>query len=227
MKIFVGFGYNERDSWIEEQVFPILECMDFNVVDGKDMHGELLQPGVKDRIDQSDAAVGFLTIRDPDITGDFNSHIWVRDELVHAAAKGKPIIPIREENVRVPDGLLGNIQYITLRQNDRLACVSELASALGRKNIRRIKLEPEDIDLNRDLNRWRVDPGFQIRYRTQDGNGLESPFRIGRLERVQYGFYLNVSDVPKRALVEIEGVFNGQSKFNSGWASADAVSIKI
>jgi len=228
MRIFVGFGYNDRDRWIETDVFPILECMGFVVIDGKDMHGEILQPEVKFRIDQSDAAIGFFTIRDPNSTGDFNSHIWVRDEMVHAAAKGLPIVPIREENARVPDGLLGNIQYIPLRQNDRLACMSELARALGRRNIRRIKLEPEATRLTRDLKQWNLDPNFEIRYRTQDNpSGLQSAFRAGRLERFENGFYLNVLDVPRRAYVEVEGLLNGQRKFNSGWASADAVSIKI
>jgi hypothetical protein len=228
MRIFVGFGYNDRDSWIETQVFPILECMGFIVIDGKDMHGEILQPAVRERIDQSDAAIGFLTIRDPNSTGDFNSHIWVRDEMVYAVGKGKPIIAVREENARVPDGLLGNIQYIPLRQDDRLACISELARALGRRNIRRIKLEPEDDELTRDLRQWRLDQNFEIRYRTQDSRtGLESAFREGRLERVENGFYLNVLDVPRRAYVEVEGLLNGQRKFNSGWASADAVSIRI
>ena len=33
MKVFVGFGYNDRDRWIEEQVFPILRGMGFGVVD--------------------------------------------------------------------------------------------------------------------------------------------------------------------------------------------------
>jgi hypothetical protein len=41
------------------------------------------------------------------------------------------------------------------------------------------------------------------------------------------GFYLNVSDVPKRAYVEVEGLLNGQPIFNSGWASADAVLVRI
>src|SRR5262249_23569121 len=58
MKVFVGFGYNDRDHWIEEQVFPILRGMGFTVVDGKDMHGEILQPEVQSRIEQSDAAKG-------------------------------------------------------------------------------------------------------------------------------------------------------------------------
>jgi hypothetical protein len=29
MKVFVGYGYNDRDSWIEEQVFPIFRGMGF------------------------------------------------------------------------------------------------------------------------------------------------------------------------------------------------------
>ena len=31
MRVFVGFGYNERESWIETQVFPILQNMGFVV----------------------------------------------------------------------------------------------------------------------------------------------------------------------------------------------------
>jgi hypothetical protein len=228
MRVFVGFGYNERDSWIETQVFPILQNMGFVVVDGKNLHGEILQDGVKSLIKQSDAVVGFLTIRDSTSTGDFNSHLWVQNELVYAVGLEKSIIPIREENVRVPDAILGNIQHIVLRQNDRLACVSELVRALGRKNIRRLKLEPEDDDLRRDLLRWRVDQNFVIRYRTQDSiTGIESGPQTGRLEVVNSGFYLNVSDVPRKDYVEIEGVLNGQARFNSGWASADAVTVKI
>src|SRR5215217_1723608 len=110
MRVFVGYGYNARDKWIEEHVFPVLECMGFTVVSGKDMHGEILQPEVEFRLDQSDAVVGFFTIREGQGDADFTSHIWVRDEMVHANAKGKPIIPIKEVDVKVPDGLLGNRQ---------------------------------------------------------------------------------------------------------------------
>ena len=64
MKVFVGFGYNERDKWIIGDVFPILHCMGFVVVTGEEMHGQELSPEVKRRIEQSDVVVGFLTIRD-------------------------------------------------------------------------------------------------------------------------------------------------------------------
>lgn len=227
MRIFVGFGYNDRDRWIEVQVFPILRCMGFTVVDGKEMHGEILQPAVQSRIEQSDAAIGFFTVREGQGEADFNSHIWVRDEMVHANAKGKPIIPVKEDGARIPDGLLGNRQYIPLHQNERLACVAELVAALGQRNIRRLKLDPEGDQLRRNLQQWRRTSGFVIQYRTLDEAGLESPFRRGRLELVDQGFYLNVADVPKRAYVEVEGVLNGATQFSSGWVSADAVQVKV
>jgi hypothetical protein len=188
MKVFVGFGYNARDHWIEEQVFPILRGMGFTVVDGRDMHGETLQPAVEARIDQSDAVIGFLTIREGQGEADFTSHIWVQDEMVHAHARGKPVIPVKEEGVRVPYGLLGDRQYIPLNQEDRLACVVKLVRALGRRNIRRLKLDPDEDHLRRNIHRWRNTQGFVIRYRTRDEADLESPHREGRLEMVDQSF---------------------------------------
>ena len=227
MTIFVGFGYNDRDSWIEGQVFPILRCMGFNVVDGKAMHGEILQPAVQSRIEQSDAAVGFFTLCERQGDADFNSHIWVRDEMVYAHATGRPIVYVKEEGARVPDGLLGNRQYITLRQSDRLACVVELVGALGRRDIRRLRLDPEDDELRKNLQRWRKSADFVIKCRTRDQDGNVSIDRPGRLELVEQGFYLNVSDVPRRGLIEVEGFLNGASQFGSGWVSADAIQVKV
>lgn|SRR5512134_2896320 len=226
MKVFVGFGYNQRDHWIEEQVFPILRGMGFAVVDGKDLYGRTLQPEIQSRIEQSDAAIGFFTKRDGQGDADFTSHIWVRDEMVYANAKEKPVIPVQEDGVKVPDGLLGDRQYIPLHQNDRLACVVGVVGALGQRNMRRLKLDPDTDELRRDLRRWMRTPGFVVRYRTQE-NGVESPYRDGRLELVDQGFYLNVTDVPKRAYLEVVGLLNGAIQLGSGWASADAVQVIV
>lgn len=227
MRIFVGFGYNERDRWIEERVFPILTNMGFTVVDGKDMHGQILQPEVESRIRQSDAVIGFFTLREGAENAEFNSHLWVRDELVFARGQDKAILLVREEGVRVPEGLLGNRQSIPLRLEDKLACVAELVEALGRRNIRRLKLTPENDQLRRNLFQWRRTPGFVIQYRTQDEAGIESQAREGRLELVEQGLYLNVAGFPRRALVEVEGLLNGAPQFTSGWVSADAVQVAI
>jgi hypothetical protein len=227
MRVFVGYGYNARDQWIEDHVFPILQCMGFVVSDGKDLQGQPIEGGVTFRIDQSDAVIGFLTIRDGQGNAEFNSHTWVKDELVYGSAKGKAIIIIKEDGVRVPDGLLGNRQYIPLRQDDRLGCVAELARALGRRNIRRLKLDPPDDQLRRSIFQWRHDQAFSIRYRTQDENGVESPFKVGRLEVFGAGFYLNAADVPRRGYIEVEGCLGAQTVFSSGWETADAVQVQI
>ena len=227
MRVFVGYGYNARDKWIEEQVFPILRCAGFTVVHGKDMHGQQLQPEVTNRIDQSDVVVGFFTIREGQGDADYTSHIWVRDEVLYGVARNKPIVPIKETGVKVPDGLLGNRQYIPLDQGDRLASVVELVCALGKRNMRRIRLDPNDDALRASLWKLRKTPGFAIRYRTQDTEGVESDFREGRLELVDQGFYLDLAEIPKKAYVEVEGLLNGAVQFSSGWASADAVQIRI
>jgi hypothetical protein len=226
MKVFVGYGYNDRDKWIEDQVFPILECVGFSVAHGKDIHGLELQPQVKGRIDQSDAVIGFFTLREGQGNADFTSHIWVRDELVYAMDK-KPIIPVKEVGVNVPDGLMGNRQYIPLNQNDRLACVTELLRALGQRKIRRVRLDPSDDDLRANLWRWRNRGDFKIRYKTMNVEGVESPTKPGRLELIDQGFYLNLTDVPARAYVDVEGVLGEEVKFGSGWVSADAVQIRV
>lgn len=227
MRIFVGYGYNDRDKWIEDQVFPLLESVGFRITHGKGLHGQSLQEGVIERLDQCDAAVGFFTLREGQGDADFTSHIWVRDEMVHFKATNKPIVVIKEENVRLPEGLLGNVQYILLRQNDRLACVCEMVQALGRRNMHRLRLKPESTQLRRDIHQWRRDPAFLLRYKTQDANGLESQYRPGRLEEVDQSFYLNVLDVPRPGFIEIEGLLNGVSQFSSGWASAVAIEVSI
>ena len=88
-------------------------------------------------------------------------------------------------------------------------------------------MEPESDQLRRDLYQLRRTAGFKIRYRTQDTNGLESAYREGRMELIDQGFYLNLADVPKRAYVEVEGLIGDQTKFSSGWVSADAVLVRI
>jgi hypothetical protein len=225
MKVFVGFGYNERDQWIEDQILPILRSVGYSVVDGKGLVGLQLQPEVEQRIEKSDAAIGFFTIREGQGNADFTSHIWVRDEMLYAKAKGKPMVLIREDGVNLPEGLFGNVGYINLKQDDRLACVVAMLTALGQKQMRRVRLDPSD-ELRPKMYGWRNNQGFLVRYRTLS-DGFESNFREGRLELVDQGFYLNIAEVPAKAYVEVEGLLNNEVRFSSGWVSADAVQVKV
>ena len=42
MRIFVGYGYNERDKWVEDYVLPLLVAFGCEVVHGKAVYGGAL-----------------------------------------------------------------------------------------------------------------------------------------------------------------------------------------
>jgi hypothetical protein len=64
MRVFIGYGYNDRDKWIETYVFPLAEAFGCKVVHGKMAYGGALPPEVTDLIRGSDAMIGFTTRRD-------------------------------------------------------------------------------------------------------------------------------------------------------------------
>lgn len=227
MKIFVGYGYNERDAWIERHVFPILEAMSLEVTHGKDMHGEILQDGVRDRISEADALIGFSTLRENQGDADFNSHIWVRDEMQHALTLNKPVVEVREQGVRNAPGLIGDRQRIDLIDNDRLACVAELAKTVAGWSMRRLLLVPQEAALSRRINRALVGGLLAVQYRTRI-RGRDSRYRDGRIERIDGGLYLSAVGLPDYSFVQIEASTLGEGVlFNTGWASADLVRIEI
>ena len=101
MRVFVGYGYNDRDDWIERDVFPILEALNLEIVSGKDIHGQVLHETVEERIELSDGLIGFSTLRTGQNNADFGSHIWVRDEMRHALTLKKPVVEVREKGVKI------------------------------------------------------------------------------------------------------------------------------
>jgi hypothetical protein len=227
MRIFVGYGYNPRDSWIEKDVFPILEAMHLHVVHGKNMHGQVLQDGVKDRIEQSDALIGFCTMRSRLKGAEFNSHIWVRDEMVHALARQKPVVEIREKGVANPPGITGDRQRIELDPKDRLSCIAELVKAVNSWRMRRLLLVSADPKRAKKLRDALVTGQLVVEYMTRI-HGVNSPRRSGRIELVDNAFYLNAIGLPDSSLVQVEGTTkSGGLLFNTGWASADLVRIEF
>jgi hypothetical protein len=88
MRIFVGYGYNERDKWIEDYVFPLLVALGCDVVHGKSVYGGALPDEVMKAIRTSDAVVGFTTRRELVAAGQYRTHEWVVQELMTAHAQG-------------------------------------------------------------------------------------------------------------------------------------------
>jgi hypothetical protein len=130
MRIFVGYGYNERDKWVEDYVFPLLAALGCEVVHGKSVYGGALPDEVIRAIRTSDAAIGFTTRREPDGAGGYRTHEWVVQELLTAHGQDPriPWVEIREDGVRSPGAILdaANTQRIEYRQEDLAGCWSKL-----------------------------------------------------------------------------------------------------
>lgn len=227
MRVFIGYGYNERDEWIERDVFPILEAMNLEIVSGEAMHGDVLQDGVKERIESSDGLIGFSTLRIGQENADFGSHIWVRDEMAHALALKKNVVEVREKHVKIGEGLVGDRQRIELDPKDRLRCIAELVKVVSAWSMRRLLLVPKDAELEKRIHKAIVKNELVVAYRCRMGNSI-SKRKEGRIERVNKGLYLNAIGLPDNSLVEIEGSTTAEGVvFNTGWAYADLVRIEF
>jgi hypothetical protein len=90
MRIFVGYGYNERDRWIEDYVVPLVVAFGCEVVHGKSVYGGALPDEVMKAIRTSDAVIGFTTLRESVAPGQYRTHDWVAQELLTAHARQGP-----------------------------------------------------------------------------------------------------------------------------------------
>ena len=135
MNIFIGYGYNARDGWIEDLVFPLIAAMGHTVVTGKEIAGQQLDEGVRTKIRDSDALIGFATRRDgPNAAGLWTTHRWVTDEI--ATADGQklkiPFVEVRETDVDPQLGIGTGKAHIAYDEGDRPACLVALAQTIAR-----------------------------------------------------------------------------------------------
>ena len=101
MRIFVGYGYNDRDRWIEAYVFPLLSAFGCELLHGNAVYGGTLSDEILKTIRTADAVLGFTTRRDELAPGIYRTHDWVVHELfaAHAQDPRIPWVEVREEGV--------------------------------------------------------------------------------------------------------------------------------
>jgi hypothetical protein len=227
MNVFVAYGYNNRDSWIEDLVFRLVKAFGNNVVTGEKMEGEVVSEGVKERIHASDAMLAFATRRgDPDGAGLYQTHRWVTDELALALQANMPVVEIRETQVDVQGGIAGDRQHIEYDDEARDKFLVQLAEVLGRwargrsRNLR--LLPPEVVGRIRPQMQQQ---GFRCTYSTfKDGRGF--PEKEALLVRREGGLYLMAKDVPPEMLVQIRVQAAGFS-WTSDYIDIDSLSVEL
>lgn len=224
MRIFIGYGYNDRDQWIEELVFPLVESLGCQVVHGKVMVGEILPSKVKDTLLQCDAILGFLTRREEAGDGRWTTHRWVVEELA-AAFNIMPVIEVREEGVDPQSGMLGATQRISYMETVRDRCLVDIAKAISQlrkeRSYKTLKLGPTEIV--KEMRQLILKPGFQCEYRIRSQTYV-SDYKKAEIRREAGGLYMWVEGVNDSDYVEIKTSF-GQKSWQSDFEPIDAVSI--
>jgi hypothetical protein len=224
MRIFVAYGFNPRDSWIEPVIEPLIEAFGSEAVHGRELAGQLITDGVRQSIRNSDALIAFFTRRDSIGENRWSTHPWVRDELMCALENNKQVLEIYEEGVVRDAGMAGkDRQYLEYRESDRVGCVVGVVKVLGRwhrRGVRRFQLVPDSL-LRPHLSKQY----FRCRYRVMEGNN-ESPARDVPVQRIQGGLFITASDLSRDCLVQVE-ITTDEQVIVSDYTSIDSIAIQL
>lgn len=237
MKIFVGYGYNQRDKWIEDLVFSLVESFGDDVVSGKEIFGQKLDDGVRGEIAESDALIGFTTRRDSIGGGTWTTHQWVRDELLTAAHAQPPIlfVEVRETQVDDQGGMLGSRARITYDEAQRDRCLVDIATAIGRWHRQAtaskgflLELLPDDF--SKEIRPLLQDPDLRCIYRVLEENEMDAGSDITTPIRKLRGgrMAIRTGPVPRDAMIQVE-VWQGRSKllWASEWQAVESRIINL
>jgi hypothetical protein len=231
MNIFVGYGYNDSDKWIEEYVFPLLVAMGCQVDHGKIVYGGLLPAEIVQKIQSSDAMMGFTTRRGNPENGRFPTHEWVIHELTTAATHvpAIPWVEVRERDVIPPGGILDafGTQQIEYSDQNRAKCLVEVAQAVGRFQdqirITTVRLGP---DAASEIIATLVhDPSFRCQCQ-MFRRGRELPPEPLPVLPIKGALFVRLKGVARDDLVRIT-IFARQRVWRSSYESVDTVDIRL
>jgi len=232
MKVFVAYGYNERDKWIPGMVFPILEAFGIEVVTGENMSGRIIAETVRERINNSDALIGFLTRRDDLGNGTYSMHEWVKNEISGAWGLNRKFIEVLENGVPSPLGATQDRQYLKYDETRRDWFLVDLVIAISEwicENTLRIRLLPSDFyESVKPLIRQRAN--ILCQYRFLIGSN-ESGWHTASLFNVPAGVVIDVNtkDLPSRlndVLIQVTLQANGMT-WTSDYEQLNLLSVTM
>ncbi len=200
MKAFVAFGYNERDAWIPEIIFPILNCLEIEIVTGEDLEGVVLSAGVIDKIKESDAVLAFCTKRDKIAENKWGTHPWILQEIASGLTQQKKILALFELEVDSSQvAILQGHQIVHYDNAKREELIVSLIKTLSRwkkeASRKKIKLLPEEmiIQLKGAFNQNQVECHYNFMV---DGDELEkiktTPIRLSG------GYIIQIKNIPMK-----------------------------
>ncbi|WP_296703486.1 hypothetical protein [Algoriphagus sp.] len=222
MKVFVGYGYNSRDAWIPEYVFPLLNTLGFEVLTGENIPGEVLSEGVIRKIQEADACIGFLTKRESDST---LTHKWVIEELATALASKKEIYEIRENGIDEQSGITGDRQYYHY-DGDKAMLLVMLAKFIvnvkTRLSYKEFILLPEDISEQIRMNLSFTRCTYQFLHKAK-----EYEVENAQLRKKPSGYAILIRKIPSEdALIDIR-IESPSGSWSSGYVSVGLINVLL
>lgn len=227
MKLFVGYGYNDRDQWIEEWVFPLIRSFDFEIESGKGLEGQDLRDEVRSRIEKSRAVIGFTTRRVQQVDNNWSTHRWVIDELTHARAHKVRHMEVRESGVDPQEGMRGGLGRLDFDFERKEALLVKLAAVLQRwrRELQSVRVWLLPASIRPMIMRKYREPGFKCVYRTMIEAEESEPIEV---QPVPYkgGVFIRLRDVPLNAAVQVEISHDGKT-FSSDFEPIDAPTLTL
>lgn len=226
MKIFVGYGYNPRDAWIEELLLPLIEALECQPVTGTIAADGALSAAVLQKVKSSDAVIGMLTRRDKKDNDEWTTHAWVIQELAAAAAlQMRLILEVREEGVPVQGGMQGDRQYVLFDESNKAECLVRIAQIIGswkERRRHRVQLGPEEF-VQQMLGV--VDDAIVDCKWLDDRATQEEEFQ-GVLRGIKGGVFLLTDRLPATALIKVR-VRAGAHTWVSAYEALEPVKIDL
>jgi hypothetical protein len=231
MRLFIGYGYNAVDKWIEEYVFPLAAAFRCEVVHGKAVYGGVLPEEVVKTIRTSHAMIGFTTRREETAAGSgiYTTHDWVVQELVTANAQGLPWVEVRQEGVKSPGGILeaATSQRIDYKESDRAVCLVKVVEALRRLSditcVALIRIGPEPVA--EAITELLEKPGFLCEYQTLLGN-IQSDWQRAPIVPIKGSIFAQLKGLAADELVRLNITAGGKC-WRSNYESVDTVDIRL
>ena len=226
MKIFVAYGYNDRDKWVKDLVFPLVEAFGSEVETGETTYDGSIPESVKKKIRLSDALIAFTTRRTTQDNVVWQTHRWVIEELAAAATLDKKTVEVREIGVDPQGGLTQADQRIEYDEKARDLCLVKIVEALGvwhSTDFVQVQLLPEGV-ANNDL-RPLLDQGLMCSYIVKTGNYEDAPVDAV-IEPIKGGLFINVRKSDRDALVRINLRF-GNRVWRSDYESLNSYGIHL
>jgi hypothetical protein len=227
MKIFVAYGYNDRDQWIPNLVFPIIKAFGDEVITGEQLQGDQITDAVIREIRQSDALIAFVTRRQKIDETRWTTHRWVTDEVAHALAYRLLIAEIRENGVDEQGGIVGDRQRIIYNENEREKCLVEIVKILGKwhsTDTVRLQLLPDEcVQAIRPLLR---NPGLRCTYKILDNDGELGEEIPATILPITGGLFVHAKNVPRLSLIQLRVECSDKS-WTSNFENTDSLSIPL